>query len=79
MVNQNRILDPCEPGDVDGDGDVDLSDFQFMVFCFHGPGVSYTAQTGPRRPACSLADLDFDDDVDASDVVAFQSYFTGAR
>ncbi len=77
-VNQNGILDPCEPGDVDGDGDVDLGDFLFVVFCFRGPGVSYTRGL-VRRPTCSLADLDFDDDVDASDVVAFQSYFTGAR
>ena len=77
-VNQNRILDVCEPGDVDGDGDVDLGDFLFVVFCFRGPGESYTRGLA-RRPACSLADLDFDDDVDASDVVAFQSYFTGAR
>lgn len=58
------------PGDCDGDGDVDLSDFFVFQTCFTGPG-------GQAPPNCECVDLDGDGDVDLADFLAFQTSFTG--
>jgi len=59
------------PGDYDGDGDVDLDDFeQFAGPCFGGPDA-------PVAPECAFADFDGDGDVDLYDFAAFQEAFTG--
>ena len=63
------------PGDFDGDGDVDLSDFATFALCF-----SNGATTPP--PGCSesdftACDLDDDDDVDLTDFATFALHFTG--
>ena len=57
-------------GDFDSDGDADLTDFDALVDCLHGPGVIVTG-------ACLAADADADQDVDLRDVAAFQREFTG--
>ena len=58
-----------EPGDFDGDGDVDLADYLVMQQGFSGSGV----------PTPDLrTDLDGDGDNDLTDLILFQSAFTGA-
>ena len=57
-------------GDLDGDGDVDLDDFDEFPVCFTGPG-------GGAPPPCHTFDFDFDNDVDLADFGALQFLFTG--
>jgi hypothetical protein len=52
------------PGDFDGDGDVDMTDFAHLQNCLSGDGSAY-------GPGCADADLDGDGDVDQSDVATF--------
>lgn len=70
-----RIGDPqgtlALPGDLDGDGDVDLADYLEFVDCFTVP------QELPGDE-CDPADLDGDGDVDLADVIAFQGEYTGS-
>ena len=56
------------PGDVDGDGDVDLDDLAAFGACLTGPG-------GGVPVDCDEADLDQDLDVDLADFAAFQEAF----
>ena len=60
--------------DLDGDGDVDQSDFGRFQACFSGPGNDY--ETG-----CAAADLDLDPDgdVDLDDLGVFQGCMRGAN
>jgi len=67
-------LTPVLPGDLDGDGDVDLSDFTVFQLCFGG-------SNNPPAPTCPPgidADLDGDGDVDLADFLIFQQNFTGS-
>jgi len=62
------------PGDFDGDGDVDLTDFVQFQLCFAG-------SNNPPAPTCPAgvnADLDADGDVDLGDFLIFQQNFTGS-
>lgn len=59
------------PGDWDGDGDVDLQDFERFSGCITGPGG------GPLGPGCNAFDFDGDLDVDLADFAHFLSAFTG--
>jgi len=69
--------------DVDGDGDVDLSDFGIFQGCFNGPNRPYKAQAAPpmgdvRKCAClDVGDNPIAADVDLSDFNAFQGCFNG--
>ncbi len=65
-------------GDFDGDGDVDLGDYEEFFACLNGPNVT----TPP--PGCSpeqfvQADLDGDGDCDLADAAAFADRFTGPQ
>ncbi|MFQ6048349.1 MAG: hypothetical protein ACE5K7_03185, partial [Phycisphaerae bacterium] len=55
-------------GDFDGDGDVDLDDYQGFAGAFTGPGLP---------TANALADLDGDGDSDLQDLAIFSQVFTG--
>lgn len=59
--------------DADGDGDVDLSDYQFVYFCLAGPTVTY-----PEGNICLNGDGDGNRTVDLVDFYLFQQFFTGS-
>jgi hypothetical protein len=59
---------PPWPGDVDFDGDIDLSDYAVIGDCFSGAAV-------PPPSGCAPADLDSDGDVDIHDFAAFELIF----
>lgn len=52
------------PGDIDGDGQINMVDYGLFQDCFTGAGG------GPIELSCELADLDGDDDVDLLDFAA---------
>lgn len=58
--------------DFDNDGDVDFNDFQVLLFCWQGPGVTY-----PPGQICLEFDADGDSDVDMKDFWRFQQVYTG--
>lgn len=71
------ILPAAAPGnmyDLDGDGDVDATDFTIFSQCFAG---SNTPPAGTCPPGVD-ADFDDDGDVDAQDFVLFSQHFTGS-
>ncbi|MCK4660678.1 MAG: M4 family metallopeptidase [Phycisphaerae bacterium] len=78
--NSNGIPDECDqPGDLDGDGDVDLFDFAEFCDCLTGPCESPPCEPplyGAPCCACTFADADSDGDVDLADFVWFQFLFT---
>ncbi len=59
-------------GDLDGDGDVDLSDFGIFQLCLSGPGTPYTE-------GCAPVDWLGDGDVDSEDVGFFVECLEGAN
>jgi hypothetical protein len=64
-------IDVAIPGDADGDGDVDLFDYNTFENCVSGP------QSSPASHACFQFDLDADRDVDFSDYALFMINYTG--
>jgi len=65
------------PQDVDGDGDVDLTDFATFQLCFNGPNRPYPPPPVDQQK-CACLDADPDDgDVDLADFAVFQSCFNG--
>jgi len=63
-------------GDFDGDGDVDLTDFAYLVDCLDGPMTTPTPTPPTTAAEClSVFDFDVDADVDLADVGAFQPVF----
>jgi hypothetical protein len=62
-------------GDLDLDGDIDLTDFANFAMCFDGPNRGASANC-PRDVS---ADLDGDGDVDLGDYAVLSTNFTGAR
>ena len=64
------VSQPCGPGDLDCDGDVDMIDYAMLEPCFAGPGQGLA-------PVCTAADLDDDSDCDMEDFASFQLIFAG--
>ncbi len=64
------------PQDVDGDGDVDLRDFETFQACFNGANRPWPGPPIPQA-ACACIDADKDLDVDLTDFGVFQSCFNG--
>jgi hypothetical protein len=65
------VTDAGVPGDMDGDGDVDQSDFGLFQVCLSGVGVQQT------EPGCQDAKLDDDEDVDRDDAAVFSQCVSG--
>ncbi len=63
---------PIIPGDLDGDGDVDMTDFGILQTCLTGSQVLVT------NPACKPADLNRDRRVDYRDMVILLGCASGA-
>jgi hypothetical protein len=61
----------ARPGDYDGDGDVDLDDYEHFPGCMTGP------DGGPIAGECDVFDFEPDDDVDLADFAEFQVAFLG--
>jgi len=65
------------PGDLNGDADVDVEDFDVFAACLAGPNV-ITPPPGCGPDEFAQADLDGDLDVDLADFAEFNLAFTGA-
>jgi len=63
-------------GDLDDDGDVDLTDFATFAICYGGATVT-TPPPGCAPQEFADADLDDDSDVDLTDFATFALVFTG--
>lgn len=59
-------------GDFDGNGTVDMIDYDRFAACFTGPGG------GPIGPECAAGDFDGDDDIDCDDWQMFKVVWTAA-
>ncbi len=69
--NGNGIPDECEiPGDLNGNGVVDLGDHDAFLDCITAPG-------GGVPLGCDAAEMDGDGDIDLSDWAQFQILFGG--
>jgi hypothetical protein len=64
---------PSTRADIDGDGDVDQSDFAALQRCLTGDGVEQSLE------ACQPARLDADADVDQGDVNILLECYSGAN
>ena len=64
------FVDWWPSGDADGDGDVDLNDFDSLPACLTGPDVGYGAE-------CTAFDFTLDSDVDLLDIGQLQAAFGG--
>ncbi len=58
------------PGNCDGDGDVDLDDYEYFAACIDGPAATVGSE-------CQCADLDGDGDVDLGDFAEFSQVLSG--
>ncbi|MBN1490292.1 MAG: carboxypeptidase regulatory-like domain-containing protein, partial [Phycisphaerae bacterium] len=65
------LCDTMPFGDLDADGDSDLTDFNTFAACFNGPNRP------PTYASCDRADFDADNDVDLADFAIFAACFNG--
>jgi len=72
-----RNIRSINPGDWDGDGDVDLSDYAEFPGCISGPWQA-PSFVMPSQGCLDAFDFDADADVDLQDFAGFQVLFTGS-
>ena len=63
----------CQACDLDGDDDIDQSDFAKLQLCYSGSGVSQ------ENPSCVSARFDSDSDVDQDDLALLTACVSGPR
>ncbi len=66
------------PGDIDGDGDVDVHDYELHLECTGGPGTLPSPDSTTALECLVVFDFDQDGDVDMGDFARFQREFEGA-
>jgi len=71
-----QVLVPRPPGDVDGDGDVDVLDAELWMLCCNGPDV-LTPPPGCDAYHFAGSDLDLDGDADLADLAALELLVSG--
>jgi hypothetical protein len=80
-VGGGGLIDSLPPfnGDFDGDGDVDLDDYEYLPDCTAGPDTT-PIPPGPvtAQDCLDAFDFDIDADVDLADFGSFQEAFTGS-
>jgi hypothetical protein len=76
MVQTSLGVLPPVPGDCDGDGDVDLDDYDCFFDCISGPWQA-PGFVMPSGECQAVFDYDADTDVDARDYGGFQEAYTG--
>jgi beta-glucanase (GH16 family) len=64
-LDEFEVYGALRPGDIDGDGHVDFTDFVWLAGCLTGPQVAIT-------PECQAADLDLNAAVDLRDLAILQ-------
>lgn len=74
------LLDECEVGacDADGDGDCDLADYRRMNECWRGPNIP-CGGSSVAGAGVAARDLDLDFDFDLQDFAILQRSFTAPR
>lgn len=65
------------PGDITGDGHVDLADHLLLADCLAGPGVAPQPTKTSAQDCLDAFDADVDSDVDLADFEGFQAEFDG--
>jgi len=74
--NENNVPDTCEiPGDLNFDGDTDLTDVAIFMACLAGPFDNFPSPDCPSWTAFKTADLNLDGWVDLKDAAAFTRAF----
>jgi len=68
VINGSVLL--AQPGDYNGDSDVDQGDYELFETCASGPAI-------PMSPGCEDRDFDSDNDVDQDDFAVFQRCISG--
>ena len=76
VVADGHTLDAIflRPGDIDGDDQVNLSDFATFALCYQGPGAT-TPPAGCEAESYASSDFDGDGDVDLSDFATFATSY----
>lgn len=73
LILRFKVTVVAQPGDFDGDNDVDQADYGFFQTCLTGPGIPIA------NPACEPANLDGDQDVDQADRLLFEGCMSGSN